>query len=95
MFPHLMRHLRVDRTRSGRARTHPARRGSGRQGLSVAGDPFDARDYRGRNVVEHGFNLLTQWRSLATRYDKLAVVYRSATLSHAVIAWIKALSDTA
>ncbi|WIX78564.1 transposase [Amycolatopsis carbonis] len=55
---------------------------------------FDSVDYRGRNVVERRFNLLKQWRGLATRYDKLVIVYRSAVVLHAVVTWAKALSDT-
>ena len=35
---------------------------------------FDAEAYRGRNVVERAFNTVKQWRGLATRYDKLAIV---------------------
>ncbi|MFF5985973.1 transposase [Prauserella flavalba] len=69
---------------------HRKRRGS-RGGRPPA---FDAADYRGRNVVERRFNLLKQRRGLATRYDKLAIVYRSAVVLHAVITWTKALSDT-
>src|SRR4051812_7027743 len=42
---------------------HRKRRGS-RGGRPPA---FDAVDYRGRNVVERRFNLLKQWRGLATR----------------------------
>jgi transposase len=68
---------------------HRKRRGS-RGGRPPA---FDAVDYRGRNVVERRFNLLKQWRGLATRYDKLAIVYRSAVVLHAVITWTEALSD--
>jgi transposase len=30
---------------------------------------FDARNYKGRNVIERGFNLLKQWRGIATRFD--------------------------
>ncbi|WP_218014416.1 IS5 family transposase [Mycolicibacterium palauense] len=30
---------------------------------------FDADDYKGRNVIERGFNDTKQWRGLATRYD--------------------------
>jgi transposase len=69
---------------------HRTRRGSG------GGRPpaFDSVDYRGRNVVERRFNELKQWRGLATRYDKLAIVYRSAVVLHTVITWTKALSDT-
>jgi NAD(P)-dependent dehydrogenase (short-subunit alcohol dehydrogenase family) len=37
---------------------------------------------------------LTEREGLATRYDKLAIVYRSAVVLHAVITWTKALSDT-
>jgi len=51
-------------------------------------------DYRGRNVIERGFSVLKQWRGIATRYDKLAVVYRAAIVLHAVVTWTKALSDT-
>lgn len=54
---------------------------------------FDPVDYRDRNVVERRFNLLKQWRGLSTRYDKLAIVYRSAVVLHAVITWTKVLSD--
>lgn len=69
---------------------HRKRRGS-RGGRPPAFDPVD---YRGRNVAERRFNLLKQWRGLATRYDKLAIVYRSAVVLHAVITWTKTLSDT-
>ena len=34
---------------------------------------FDAEAYKGRNVIERAFNLMKQWRGLATRYDQLAV----------------------
>jgi transposase len=54
---------------------------------------FDARDYRGRNVIERRFCHLKQWRGLATRYDKLAIVYRAAALLNAVIAWARHLSN--
>ena len=59
---------------------HRKRRGS-RGGRPSAFDPVD---YRGRDVVERRFNQLKQWRGLATRYDKLAIVYRSAVVLHAV-----------
>lgn len=69
---------------------HRTRRGS-RGGRPPAFDPLD---YRGRNVVERGFNRIKQWRGIATRYDKLATVYRSAAVLHAVTTWTKTLSDT-
>jgi transposase len=53
---------------------------------------FDTDDYRGRNVIERRCCHLKQWRGLATRYDKLAVVYRAAAVLHAVIAWAHRLA---
>src|SRR5699024_9919971 len=69
---------------------HRLRRGS------KGGRPpkFDAIKYKGRNVIERGYARLKQWRGLATRYDKLAVVYRAAVVLNGVIAWLQHLSDT-
>ena len=50
---------------------------------------FDAEAYRGRNVVERAFNPIKQWRGLATRYDKLAIVYRGAAVLRAITIWLK------
>lgn len=69
---------------------HRKRRGS-RGGRPVG---LDAADYKNRNVIERSFCDLKQWRALATRYDKHAIVYRAAVVLHGVIAWIKRLSDT-
>jgi transposase len=55
---------------------------------------FDALDYKGRNVIERGFNNTKQWRGLATRYDKLAIVYRGAAILRAITLWLPYLSDT-
>ncbi|OKL50790.1 hypothetical protein BSZ39_12955, partial [Bowdeniella nasicola] len=66
------------------------RRGA-RGGRPVGFDPYD---YRGRNVIERGYGALKQWWGLAIRYDKLAIVYRSAVVLHAVIDWARYLSDT-
>lgn len=55
---------------------------------------FDAEDYKVRNVVEGSFNDMKQWRGLATRYDKLALVYRGAAVLNAIIRWLKRLRDT-
>lgn len=55
---------------------------------------FDAQDYKGRNVVERNFNTVKQWRGLATRYDKLAIVYRGAAVLRAITLWLPHLSDT-
>jgi transposase len=69
---------------------HRKRRGS-RGGRPVS---LDADDYKNRNVIERRFCDVKQWRGLATRYDKHAIVYRAAVLIQATIAWAKQLSDT-
>lgn len=45
-------------------------------------------------MVERFFGNLKQWRSVATRYDKLAVVYRAGVMAVAVVTWLRKLSDT-
>ena len=55
---------------------------------------FDAVLYKSRNVVERGYNTFKQWRGLATRYDKLAVIYRGAAVLRAIVTWLKDLGDT-
>ncbi len=69
---------------------HRKRRGS-RGGRPPA---FDAEDYKHRNVIERSFNVIKQWRGLATRYDKLATVYRAAAVLRAITLWLPYLSDT-
>ena len=55
---------------------------------------FDAEVYKGRNVVERGFAHSKQWRGIATRYDKLAILYRGAAVLQAVTRWLRLLGDT-
>lgn len=64
---------------------HRKRRGS------TGGRPpaFDAEAYKGRNVVERSFNDHKQWRGLATRYDKLAAVYRGGVVLRAITIWLR------
>lgn len=52
---------------------------------------FDAEAYRDRNVVERSFNTVKQWRGLATRHDKLAIVYRGAAVLRAITIWLRHL----
>ncbi len=63
---------------------------------SAGGRPpnFDPEAYKGRNVVERAFNKAKQWRAIATRYDKLATVYRANYVLAAVVEWLKLLGDT-
>lgn len=64
---------------------HRKRRGS------AGGRPpaFDPTTYKGRNVVERSFNDHKQWRGLATRYDKLATVYRGGVVLRAITLWLR------
>lgn len=55
---------------------------------------YDTEAYTRRNVVERSFNTFKQWRSLATRYDKLALTYRGGVVLRAITIWLKALRDT-
>lgn len=71
-------------------RANRTRRGA-RGGRPVS---YDRDTYKGRNVVERSFEHLKQWRGLATRYDKLAIVYRAAAVLAAVITWLQHLGDT-
>ena len=50
---------------------------------------FDAEAYKGRNVVERAFNKLKEWRGLATRYDKHALIYRGGMLLASIVLWLK------
>ena len=63
---------------------------------STRGRPvtYDREAYKRRNAVERSFNTLKQWRSLATRYDKLALTYRAAAVLQAVLIWSAALGRT-
>lgn len=60
---------------------------------SAGGRPvdFDAETYRDRNVIERSYNQLKQWRGLATRYDKLAVVFRGGAIVRSIFIWLAAL----
>ena len=64
---------------------HRKRRGS------AGGRPpaFDAATYKDRNVIERSFNDHKQWRGLATRYDKLAAVYRGGVVLRAITIWLR------
>jgi transposase len=63
---------------------HRKNKGS-RGGRPVA---FDAADYKNRNVVERAFNHLKNWRGLATRYDKHALVYRGGVVLASILLWL-------
>jgi len=64
---------------------HRKNKGS-RGGRPVA---FDAHDYKNRNVVERAFNHLKNWRGLASRYDKHALVYRGGVVLASILLWLQ------
>jgi transposase len=79
--------------RRGIAHTIPEprdQRDNRRRKGSAGGRPvcFDAARYKRRNVVERGFNVLKQWRGLATRYDKHARNYAGAIHLAALLSWL-------
>jgi transposase len=49
---------------------------------------YDVEDYKGRNVVERFFNRMKNWRGLASRYDKHALVYRGGVVLAAILDWL-------
>jgi putative transposase len=50
---------------------------------------FDPATYKARNVIERSFNNHKQWRGIATRYDKHAVIYRGAVVLRAITIWLR------
>lgn len=55
---------------------------------------LDATAYKGRNAIERRYAHLKQWRGVAARYDKYAIIYRAAVVLNEVIAWSKLFSGT-
>ena len=49
---------------------------------------YDLEDYKNRNVVERFFNRMKNWRGLASRYDKHALVYRGGVVLAAITIWL-------
>ena len=43
-----------------------------------------------RKIPEQAFNRLKNWRGLATRYDKHAVVYRGGMVLAPIVLWLQA-----
>jgi putative transposase len=64
---------------------HRKRKGR-RGGRPVA---CDVADYKNRNVIERFFNRMKNWRGLASRYDKLATVFRGSVILAAIVDWLR------
>ena len=70
---------------------HRRRRGS------AGGRPVghDVERYKDRNVIERSYEKLKQWRGLATRYDKLAVIFRGGAILRSIVLWLRTpIGDT-
>lgn len=50
--------------------------------------------HRGRNVIERFLALATQWRGIATHFDKRAITYRAGTTLCTILIWKRPLGDT-
>ena len=46
---------------------------------------FDPACYAQRNTIERGFGRLKQWRGIASRYDKYALIFLGGTLLAAIL----------
>ena len=64
---------------------HRKRQGS-RGGRPVS---YDVQDLKQRNVVERFFNRMKNWRGLASRFDKHALVYRGGVVLAAILDWLR------
>ncbi len=49
--------------------------------------PFDARAYKARNIIERTIGRLKDWRRIHTRYDKLAANFAAAVMIATIILW--------
>ncbi|MDP2733023.1 MAG: transposase, partial [Hoeflea sp.] len=47
----------------------------------------DPEAYKRRNIIEHTFCRLKDWRRVATRYDKLATNFVAACYIAAIFIW--------
>jgi transposase len=76
--------------RRGIAHTIPERRDRRERRSKRPGRPprFERSIYARRNVVERCVNRLKQWRSVATRYEKLALNYRAVVVIASLMIWL-------
>ena len=78
-----LRHRRIPHTIPERSDQQKHRAGKGSRG----GRPpaFDPVLYARRNAIERGFGRLKQWRGIATRYDKYALIFLGGVLLAAIL----------
>lgn len=82
-----LRRRRITTVIPEKSNAAPARKKRGSRG----GRPpaFDPELYKLRHTIENAFCDDKQWRALATRYDKLAIIYRAAVVIFAIITWLR------
>jgi putative transposase len=80
---HQLRRRRIPHTIPERSDQREYRAGRGSKG----GRPpsFDPACYAQRNTIERGFGRLKQWRGIASRYDKYALIFLGGTLLAAIL----------
>ena len=86
--------IAADRAYTGRR----IRRGLRRRGIGAViprqvleprrGVRFDRTAYRERNVVERAIRRLKHHRAIATRYDKLAVMFHATLTIGVILLWL-------
>ena len=78
-----LRRRRIPHTIPERSDQREYRAGRGSKG----GRPpsFDSACYAQRNTIERGFGRLKQWRGIASRYDKYALIFLGGTLLAAIL----------
>jgi transposase len=87
-----LRRRRITAVIPEKSDTIAARKRRGSHGGRPPG--FNADLYKNRNVVERSFAGAKQWRALATRYDKHALIYRGAVVLNTILTWLRRLGDT-
>ncbi len=50
---------------------------------------YDKHIYKERNLIERCFNKLKNFRRIATRYDKTAIMFKTTLVLAAIILWIR------
>ncbi len=75
----------------------PTNKATGCAAVRPAAGPvsYDTERYKDRNVIERSYEQLKQWRGLATRYDKLAVIFRGGATLRSIVLWLRSpIGDT-
>ncbi|MGM0440797.1 MAG: transposase [Chlamydiota bacterium] len=50
---------------------------------------YDIHTYKERNAIERFFGRLKEFRRIATRYDKTALMFKAGVIIASIIMWVK------